>query len=111
MARIRSIHPGLWTDEAFVSLTPYSRLLFMGIWTECDDMGSFEWSPLKLKMRLLPADNIDAGELLAELEAAARPSAAPPWLPRSAARRHDSAAGGRASLLATPPPVRSREVG
>lgn len=70
MARIRSIHPGLWTDEAFVSLTPYARLLFMGIWTECDDMGSFEWSPLKLKMRLLPADNIDAGELLAELEAA-----------------------------------------
>ncbi len=55
MARIRSIHPGLWTDEAFVSLTPYARLLFMGIWTECDDMGSFEWSPLKLKMRLLPA--------------------------------------------------------
>lgn len=70
MARIRSIHPGLWTDEAFVSLTPFARLLFMGIWTECDDMGSFEWSPLKLKMRLLPADNVDAGELLAELQAA-----------------------------------------
>jgi hypothetical protein len=70
MARIRSIHPGLWTDEAFVSLTPYARLVFMGIWTECDDMGSFEWSPLKLKMRLLPADNVDAAELLAELQAA-----------------------------------------
>ncbi|WP_294312785.1 hypothetical protein [uncultured Sphingomonas sp.] len=70
MARIRSIHPGLWTDEAFVSLTPYARLLFMGIWTECDDMGSFEWSPLKLKMRLLPADNIDAAALMAELQAA-----------------------------------------
>lgn len=70
MARIRSIHPGLWTDEAFVSLSPFARLLFMGIWTECDDMGSFEWSPLKLKMRLLPADNQDAGALLAELEAA-----------------------------------------
>lgn len=70
MARIRSIHPGLWTDEAFVGLTPYARLLFIGIWTECDDMGSFEWSPLKLKMRLLPADNIDAAELLDELQAA-----------------------------------------
>ncbi|WP_271300656.1 hypothetical protein [Sphingomonas sp. CV7422] len=43
--------------------------MFMGIWTECDDMGSFEWSPLKLKMRLLPADNVDAAELLVELQA------------------------------------------
>lgn len=71
MARIRSIHPGLWTDEAFVGLTPFARLFFMGIWGECDDNGSFEWSPLKLKMRLLPADNVDAAALLAELETAA----------------------------------------
>lgn len=70
MSRIRSIHPGLWTDEAFVSLSPFARLLFMGIWNECDDQGAFEWSPLKLKMRLLPADNVDAAELLAEIETA-----------------------------------------
>lgn len=69
MARIRSVHPGLWTDEAFVCVSPLARLLFIGIWNECDDMGSFEWSPLKLKMRLLPADNADVNELLAELEA------------------------------------------
>lgn len=68
MARIRSIHPGLWTDEKFVSVSPMARLLFMGIWNECDDAGSFEWSPLKLKMRLLPADNADVVSLLAELE-------------------------------------------
>lgn len=70
MSRIRSIHPGLWTDEVFVSLSPYARLLFMGIWNECDDMGSFDWSPLKLKMRILPADNLDAPATLAEIEAA-----------------------------------------
>jgi len=70
MSRIRSIHPGLWTDERFVSASPMARLLFMGLWNECDDYGSFEWSPLKLKMRLLPADNADAAELLSELEAA-----------------------------------------
>lgn len=68
MARIRSVHPGLWTDEAFVCVSPLARLLFIGIWNECDDHGSFEWSPLKLKMRLLPADNADIVELLAELE-------------------------------------------
>jgi hypothetical protein len=70
MSRIRSIHPGLWTDEAFVSLSPMARLLIMGIWNECDDMGSFAWSPLTLKMRILPADNADAGELLAEMVSA-----------------------------------------
>ena len=70
MSRIRSIHPGLFTDEAFVVLSPMARIFFIGLWTECDDYGSFEWSPLKLKMRLLPADNVDAGELLAEIEAA-----------------------------------------
>jgi len=70
VARIRSVHPGLWTDELFVGLTPFARLFFMGIWTECDDAGSFEWSPLKLKMRLLPGDNLDAAELLAEMEQA-----------------------------------------
>lgn len=67
MARIRSVHPGLWTDEAFVCVSPLARLLFIGIWNECDDMGSFEWSPLKLKMRILPADNADINELLSEL--------------------------------------------
>jgi len=70
MSRIRSIHPGLWTDEAFVSLSSFARLLFMGLWNECDDKGCFPWSPLQMKMRILPADNVDAAELLAELEAA-----------------------------------------
>jgi len=68
MSRIRSVHPGVWTDERFVTVTPMARLFFMGIWNECDDFGSFEWSPLKLKMRLLPADAVDAAALLAELE-------------------------------------------
>ncbi|MEG3165554.1 hypothetical protein U1701_13210 [Sphingomonas sp. PB2P19] len=67
MARIRSIHPGLWTDETYVSLSPFARLLFLGIWNECDDMGSFEWSPVKLKMRLLPADSVDVVAMLEEL--------------------------------------------
>jgi hypothetical protein len=70
VSRIRSIHPGLWTDEAFVSLSPMARLLIMGIWNECDDMGSFAWAPLTLKMRILPADNADATALLDEMVSA-----------------------------------------
>lgn len=67
MPRIRSIHPGIWTDEAFVSLSPHARLLLIGLWTEADDKGAFDWSPLKLKMRLLPGDMVEAGALLQEL--------------------------------------------
>lgn len=67
MARIRSVHPGLFTDEAFVSCSPMARLLLIGLWTEADDQGVFEWKPLTLKMRLLPADNADAAELLDEV--------------------------------------------
>ena len=67
MSRIRSIHPGIWTDEEFVTLSPMARLLFIGLWNECDDKGAFEWKPLTIKMRLLPADNIDVAELLSEL--------------------------------------------
>ena len=69
MSRIRSVHPGLFTDEAFVSLSPVARIFLIGLWTECDDNGMFEWSPIKLKMRLLPADTTDASALLAEIEA------------------------------------------
>jgi len=68
MARIRSVHPGLFTDEAFVSASPLARLLTIGLWTEASDYGVFEWKPITLKMRLLPVDNVDVATLLAELE-------------------------------------------
>jgi len=68
MARIRSVHPGLFTDEGFVSCTSFARLLFIGLWTEADDQGVFEWKPLTLKMRLFPADNVTIETLLGELQ-------------------------------------------
>lgn len=67
MARIRSIHPGLFTDESFVSCSPLARLLVLGLWTEADDQGVFEWKPVTLKMRLLPVDGADVSALLAEI--------------------------------------------
>ncbi|MFK3965698.1 hypothetical protein ACI2KT_19045 [Ensifer adhaerens] len=67
MSRIRSIHPGIWTDEAFMSLSAYARLLLMGIWTEAFDDGVFEWKPLTLKARIFPVDAVDVNELLLEL--------------------------------------------
>lgn len=68
MSRIRSIHPRLFTDDAFMAASPHARLLFIGLWGECFDDGVFEWKPLTLKARLLPVDNVDVAELLIELQ-------------------------------------------
>jgi hypothetical protein len=67
MARIRSIHPGIWTDEQFVELSLAARLFMIGLWGEADDYGVVEWRPTKLKMRLAPADAIDAAALMTEI--------------------------------------------
>lgn len=68
MARIRSVHPSLFTDEAWVSCSPLARILYIGLWTDADDQGLFEWKPLQIKMRLLPGDAGDVAALLSELE-------------------------------------------
>lgn len=68
MSRIRSIHPGFFTDERLVSVSPEARLLFLGIGVEADDKGIFEWKPVTLKMRLFPADNFNVAALLCDLE-------------------------------------------
>lgn len=67
MARIRSVHPSLFTDEAWVSCSPIARVFYIGLMTVADDQGLFEWKPLQLKMQILPADAADVPALLAEL--------------------------------------------
>lgn len=70
MSRIRSIHPGIFTDEAFMGLSMGARLLLIGIWTEAFDDGVFRWKPLTLKARIFPVDAVDIPALLEELETA-----------------------------------------
>src|SRR5437899_2420300 len=69
MARIRSVHPDLFIDEAFCALSPHARLLCIGIWTVCDDHGIFEWKPFGMKISLLPVDSVDVPALLDEMVA------------------------------------------
>lgn len=69
MARIRSIHPGLFTDEVFVSLSADAQVFLLGLWTEADDHGVFEWKPMTLRMRLRPTKDGPAEPLLAEIAA------------------------------------------
>ena len=68
MSRIRSIHPGFFTDEDIVLVSISARFLLLGLGTEADDKGVFLWKPTTLKMRLFPVDNVDMTALLSELQ-------------------------------------------
>ena len=68
MARIRSIHPGQWSNGRFVRCSHPARLLAIAVRNEADDNGIFEADPLQLKMRFFPADSIGVDPLLDELE-------------------------------------------
>ncbi|MBI1213841.1 MAG: hypothetical protein GC190_20460 [Alphaproteobacteria bacterium] len=68
MARIRSVHPGFFTDDDIMNLSITARYLLLGILTECDDQGVFQWRPKTLQARIMPADNVDIELLLSELQ-------------------------------------------
>lgn len=56
MARIRSIHPGLFTDEAFASLSMAARVLLLGLGTLTDYRDRFVWDEDAISSSLgLPA--------------------------------------------------------
>ena len=67
MSRIRSIHPGLFTDEDYMGLGFPARELLKGLWIEADDHGVFVWTLRTLKARILPADDVDMEALMTEL--------------------------------------------
>src|SRR3990167_1094160 len=69
MARRRVLDPDFWTDEEIATLSPYARLLFMGLWGICDDTNATlpdrpEW----IKVQIFPYDQVNVRELLAEIE-------------------------------------------
>lgn len=67
MPRIRSTHPGQWTDDEFVQMSPWAQLLAIAVRNFADDHGVFEWNPVKLKMQCLPAYDGKVAPLMAEL--------------------------------------------
>ena len=64
MARIRTIKPEFWTSSTVVDLEPFARLLFIGSWNFADDFGLLPDDPKRLKLQVLPADPVDADELV-----------------------------------------------
>lgn len=67
MARIRTIKPEFWTSEQITKCSVSARLLFIGMWNFCDDWGRCPDSPGRLKMQILPADDMSIHDLLTEL--------------------------------------------
>lgn len=68
MSRIRTIKPDFWTDGVITSISPFARLLYIGTWnfTLCDH-GHLADDASKLKLQVLPGDDVDIHELLGEL--------------------------------------------
>lgn len=65
---MRYIKPSFWTDSKIVVLSPWARLLFIGMWNfaECG-VGHLSDDPHALKRMVLPDDDVDAVELVDEL--------------------------------------------
>lgn len=72
MARIRTVKPEFWTDSTMVALPLDVRLFYIGIWNFADDYGVVEDDPLRLKLQILPADDVDVSGFLDVLVNAGR---------------------------------------
>lgn len=69
MARIRSVKPEFWTDPEVVALPMAARLFFIGCWNHADDFGVLKDDPHRLKLQILPSDDVDPVQLVAALVA------------------------------------------
>lgn len=67
MARIRSVKPEFWTDPEVVALPMAARLFFIGSWNHADDYGVLKDDPDRLKLQILPADDVNPHDLIDEL--------------------------------------------
>ncbi|MFE1631294.1 DnaD domain protein [Brevibacillus reuszeri] len=70
MARARNIKPGFFKNEDLSDLTPYTRLLFVGLWCLADRDGLLEDRPKRIKGELFPYENIDINQCLQDLHEA-----------------------------------------
>lgn len=68
MARARNIKPGFFQNEELAELEPIDRLAFIALWTVCDYKGCLEYRPKRLKVQLLPYDNVDIEKTIKNLE-------------------------------------------
>lgn len=70
MARARNIKPGFFTNDDLGELSPLARLGFIGLWGQADFNGNMKYKPKRLRVEVLPYDNVDFAELVGELQQA-----------------------------------------
>jgi hypothetical protein len=68
MARCRLLSPEFFKDEELCALKPEVRLLFAGLWTLADKLGRVEFRPRRIKLEVLPYDDVDVEEGLRQLD-------------------------------------------
>lgn len=61
--RRRMLNPDFFTDPDIVTLDPYGRLFYQGLWCVADDSGCFELNALFLKMKIFPGDYISLDDI------------------------------------------------
>lgn len=66
--RARNIKPGFFINEQLAECCFAARILFEGLWCLADREGRLEDKPKKIKIQILPYDDVDADELLSELQ-------------------------------------------
>jgi len=68
MARIRTIKPEFFLHEELFDAEAATnlplRVAFIGLWTQADREGRFEWRPRRLKAAILPYDDVDMARVL-----------------------------------------------
>ena len=65
--RARNIKPGFFRNEELAEISPGGRLLFIGLWCMADREGLLQDRPKKIKLEIMPYDDINCDKLLQEL--------------------------------------------
>ncbi len=63
MGRIRTIKPEFWVSEQIGNLCRDARLLFIGLWSFCDDRGVHPAKPRTLKAEVFPMDDVTVDDI------------------------------------------------
>lgn len=70
MARIRTVKPDLFKNEALAELPVSARILFIGLFCLADKEGRLEDRPKRIKAEIFPYDNVDVHDQLTRLQSA-----------------------------------------
>ena len=65
--RARNIKPGFYRNENLAECSLEARFVFPGLWMLADKEGRLEYRPKRIKVDLMPFDNVDMEQLLDEL--------------------------------------------